>query len=279
LVESGIEVMSLIELLEENIVNENRQSSKGNQLKWSYGHKWYKADYTGYEGLSEYVISNLLKKTDLGMDEFIVYNTEEIAYKHTKFTGCVSNDFLKKGWQLITLERLFQNAYGQSITKSIYAIDDSVNRLKFIVEQVERITGLKEFGRYMSKLMLVDAFFLNEDRHMHNIAVLMDEKGDFTYCPIYDNGAGLLSDTKMDYPISGDLNVLIKEVKPKTFWDDFDEQLEVAERLYGQGFNFGFEKKDIDRILDAEQYYANEEKERVKQLLLWQMRKYSYLFT
>lgn len=65
----------------------------------------------------------------------------------------------------------------------------------------------------------------------------MDEKGDFTYCPIYDNGAGLLSDTKMDYPISGDLNVFIKEVKPKTFWDDFDEQLEVAERLYGQGLS------------------------------------------
>lgn len=35
-----------------------RQSSKGNQLKWENKGVWYKADYTGYEGLSEYLIWN-----------------------------------------------------------------------------------------------------------------------------------------------------------------------------------------------------------------------------
>ena len=42
-------------------------------------------------------------------------------------------------------------------------------------------------------------FFLNEDRHTHNITVLMNGKGDYAYCPIFDNGAGLLADTTMDY--------------------------------------------------------------------------------
>ena len=28
------------------------QSSKGNQLKWEKDGIWYKADYTGYEGLA-----------------------------------------------------------------------------------------------------------------------------------------------------------------------------------------------------------------------------------
>ena len=51
----------MIELLEADRKEFNRQSSKGNQLKWEKNGFWYKADRTGYEGLSEYVISHLLK--------------------------------------------------------------------------------------------------------------------------------------------------------------------------------------------------------------------------
>ena len=47
----------------------------------------------------------------------------------------------------------------------------------FLVEQIERITGLKEFGKYMNKLFTLDALILNEDRHTHNIAVLMNSQG------------------------------------------------------------------------------------------------------
>ncbi len=36
------------------------------------------------------------------------------------------------------------------------------DRLKILVEQVERTTGLKDFGIYMSKLITLDALFLNE---------------------------------------------------------------------------------------------------------------------
>lgn len=46
------------------------------------------------------------------------------------------------------------------------------------------MTGLQEFGIYMNKLLTIDALFLNEDRHTHNIAVLMNGKGDYAYCPI-----------------------------------------------------------------------------------------------
>ena len=51
----------MVELSEQNIRTNNRQSSKGNQLKWYKNEIWYKADYTGYEGLAEYVVSNLLE--------------------------------------------------------------------------------------------------------------------------------------------------------------------------------------------------------------------------
>lgn len=42
----------MIELFEQDIKTDDRQSSKGNQLKWRNEDIWYKADYTGYEGLT-----------------------------------------------------------------------------------------------------------------------------------------------------------------------------------------------------------------------------------
>ena len=98
----------------------------------------------------------------------------------------------------------------------MYRIPDHEERLRFLVQQVERITGLQNFGVYMNKLLTIDAFFLNEDRHMHNIAVLMNGKGDYAYCPIFDNGAGLLADTTMDYPLTGDIYTLMEKVQAKT---------------------------------------------------------------
>ena len=72
----------MIELFEQNIKQNDRQSSKGNQLKWKNDDIWYKADHTGYEGLSEYVISHLLTKSSLEKKEFVLYNPIQIKYKN-----------------------------------------------------------------------------------------------------------------------------------------------------------------------------------------------------
>ena len=66
----------MVELFEQNIRTNERQSSKGNQLKWENDGIWYKADYTGYEGLSEYMISHLLEKSTLQEAEYVIYDTE-----------------------------------------------------------------------------------------------------------------------------------------------------------------------------------------------------------
>lgn len=55
----------MVELFEDHVRQFDRHSSKGNQLKWECDGVWYKADYTGYEWLAEYVISQLLKKSTL----------------------------------------------------------------------------------------------------------------------------------------------------------------------------------------------------------------------
>lgn len=268
----------MIELFEQDIRKNDRQSSKGNQLKWENQGIWYKADYTGYEGLTEYVISHLLKKSSLSENEFVLYELEKIKYKATIYTGVKSANFLEQGWQLITLERLFRNFFGESLYKAIYKISDHESRMHFIVEQVERMTGLKEFGIYLNKLFTIDAFFLNEDRHTHNIAVLMNEKGEFAYCPIFDNGAGLLADTKMDYPLQADMYGLMKQPQAKTICSDFDEQLGISEDLYKSNLKFHFEKQDVREILNHADNYSKEEKNRVETIIYEQMRKYECLF-
>lgn len=268
----------MIELFEQDIRTNDRQSSKGNQLKWENRGIWYKADYTGYEGLAECVISHLLKKSTLKKEEYVLYDLEEIRYKSTGYLGAKSADFLENDWQIITLERLFKNFFNESLYKAIYRIEDLEDRMKFLVGQVERITGLREFGKYMNKLMTIDALFLNEDRHMHNIAVLMNSEGKFKYCPIFDNGAGLMSDTTMDYPVGEDIDRLIQSVQAKTICSDFDEQLNVSEALYGCNIKFQFKKQDVDKLLAAAELYPEEIRNRVRDILYMQMRKYQYLF-
>lgn len=97
-------------------------------------------------------------------------------------------------------------------------------------------------------------------------------------CPIYDNGASLLSDIKMDYPLNTDIYDEIKSVKSKTFSDSFDEQLELSETLYGNNLYFNFTDKDIDNILIKADIYSDDIKKRVKDIIIEQKRKYSYLF-
>lgn len=269
----------MVELFEHDGTRTDYHSSKGNQLKWNNGGYWYKADYTGYEGFAEHLISHLLQYSSLSKEEYCIYDTEQIRYQKKVFLGCHSKDFLPENWRIITLERLFQqNRRGNSLNKSIHQISDETERLKFLVDQTIQITGLRDFGKYMSKLLTVDALFLNEDRHTHNIAVLEDDHGIYHYCPIFDNGASLLSDTTMDYPMEEDVYQLIPKAKAKTIDGDFAKQLDVAEHLYGQNLTFCFSKKEVEELLQKESYYDSEIKKRAMEIIMYQRRKYEYLF-
>lgn len=268
----------MVEVLERDKRMEDRHSSKGNQLKWNDGKYWYKADYTGYEGMAEYTVSSLLRYSNLKPEEYVSYETEEIKYGQQLYKGCKSQDFLKEGWQLITLERLYQTEFGESLYKNIYQIQDHKMRLHFLVEQSERMTGLKHFGSYMGKLLAIDAIFLNEDRHTHNIAVLWDGEEEFQYCPIFDQGAALLADTTLDYPMETDVMELLPKPEAKTFCSSFEEQLDIAEELYGEQIHFAFGEKEIRGILEKDKIYSEEVKRRVFEVLRQQRRKYQYLF-
>ncbi len=271
----------MIQLFASDIWENNRKSSKGNQLKWRHGDYWYKADYMGYEGLAECVVSSLLEKSSLDSSEYVCYEPETIEYKNTQMKGCRSKNFLKDGEQLVTLERLFFLKYGTSLYESIFRINNEQERLVFLTNQISQLTGLRGFGEYLCKLFTIDAFFLNEDRHMHNIAVIMKEDGSYRLCPAFDNGASLLSDTNLDYPLTEDLFSLMTDVHSKSISADFEKQLEAAEKLHGEQIHFSFTNHDIQALcnrMKKETEYDTTIIDRVGEILLQQRRKYAYLF-
>ncbi|MBR0090313.1 MAG: hypothetical protein IJP92_01290 [Lachnospiraceae bacterium] len=268
----------MVTLFKKDLISQKRKSSKGNQLKWRDGDIWYKADYAGYEGLSEYLVSHLLRHSDLQPEEYTLYELEEISYGSRIFRGVRSKNFLPEGWQLITLERLFRSVHGRSFAWDLYGISDHKNRLRYLVDQVVQMTGLKDFGIYMNRLLTIDALFLNEDRHMHNIAVLLDDNGGYHYCPMFDHGAALLSDTTLEYPMGEDIYQLMDRVKPKTFLQAFDEQLEISEELYGSHLVFSFDKKTVRKLLGQAGIYGEDMIYRVETILYEQMRRYGPYF-
>ena len=129
----------------------------------------------------------------------------------------------------------------------------------------------------MTKMLTVDALFLNEDRHTHNIAVMTNDKGQFRLAPLFDHGAGLLSDTKVDYPMGQDPVLLVGKARPKTFCDSFKEQLDIAEEMYGCPMSFTFEYKDVKKIIDQAEFYDETVRQRVIDIVMEMRRQYAYL--
>ena len=120
--------------------------------------------------------------------------------------------------------------------------------------------------------------FLNEDRHTHNIAVLWDGQEEYDYCPLFDQGAALLADTVMDYPLGQDVIEQMSRAEAKTFCRSFDEQLDTAQELYGEAVSFSYGEREIRQLLEADTVYPEEIKQRVYTILLQQRRKYQYMF-
>lgn len=267
----------MINLDSDKILNTEISSSKGDQLKWFNNNVWYKADKNGYEGLSEYVISKLLKKTSLDKNEYVDYELESIKYKNQIFNGCKSNNFLNDNESIITLEKLYRNTYGTSLTNKLIEFDSYKNKTTYLVNEVEKITGLDNFGSYLYKILVIDALFLNEDRHLHNIAVIK-RKNSYDYCPIFDNGAALLSDINIDYPLKNNVIEYIKDVKAKTIGPDFIEAYEDVEGIFGSRIEFNFTSDDVDRLVDKASMYEEKVRKRVKQLIKYQMNKMKYFF-
>ena len=252
-------------------------TSKGDQPKWQLGGRWYKADHMGYEALAEVLISRLLKLSNV--PGFAEYEPVLIRYRGKEIPGCVSKNFRGKDEMLVPFERLHRAYKGRGLAAGLGGIDEVQERIRYTAHFIEQTTGLTEVGKYLTLLLELDSFFLNEDRHTNNLAVIRNEKTkEFRLCPIFDNGLALLADLN-DYPLDKDLYDCIRRVRAKPFDCDFDVQAEAAEKLYGMQLKFSFSEKEASRELEfVKELYGEKIYRRVEQVLFEQMRKYRVYF-
>ena len=270
--------MKTIDLNTVSLIDTKATSSKGNQLKWIVRNNWYKADHMGYEGLCEVVVSKLLEKSNIG--NFVSYEPIRILFDGREMNGCYSKNFRQKNESLVTLEHLSKQWLANSFAKELTRYPAVKDKIKHTVDFIEKVTKLKNVGEYLTTMLELDAFFLNEDRHTNNIAfILNDDTGEYRFCPYFDFGLSLLADTTEDYPMGEDIYQLINKIHAKPFDRDFDVQLDAAQELYGNHLELHFTNQDIEQAFDeVSEYYSYEIITRVKDLLYHQKHKYRYMF-
>ncbi len=212
-------------------------SSKGNQEKWldTEANRWYKLDQFGYEALAEAMVSAVLEQSNIEADTpftFVRYRMEKLHVHGRDRTGCSSENFLKPGQSLITVNRLLSNVLGISLKQKLARLPSDKRRVAFLAEATAEYTGLKQFPQYLTLLFEIDALFCNDDRHLNNIAVL-EQNGSYDYCPIFDNGAGLLSNTMLSQ-MDIEPKALISVLRARPFQTTFTRQRNTARALTGK---------------------------------------------
>ena len=226
-------------------------SSKGNQEKWLDGACWYKADEFGYEALAEVLTSKILELSNIENKtpfSFVRYEMERVNIHKVERTACISNNFLKKDASIITLSGLLSKELSSSLKSKLERLPSDKQRLQYLVRETEAITGLKDFDKYLTLLFEIDSLILNDDRHLNNIAVI-EEKGRFSYCPIFDNGAGLLSNMQF-YRSDIEPKALIKIPKASPFHMTFNREIITMHKLYGSVLTLPkFSREELEKML------------------------------
>ncbi len=240
-------------------------SSKGNQEKWfdKDTNKWYKLDQFGYEALSETLISNLLKRSSIEEATpftFAEYQMERLFVHGRERTGCSSDNFLEEGQSIITLSHLFSRFLGSSLKEKLEKLSSDKKRIEYLGNMTAEFTGLEDFPRYLTLLFEIDALFLNDDRHLNNIAVI-EKNGSFSYCPVFDNGAGLLSNVQFS-PMDIEPKALIKGIVARPFNMNFTRQMNTARALWGSQFKIPkLTSKEIMKELEPLlEYYSQRDR-------------------
>ncbi len=211
-------------------------ASKGNQEKWYDEEldRWYKLDQFGYEALSETIVSIILQQSNIESDtpfRFVTYHMEHIRRNGIVNVGCYSKNFITPGKAIVTIGDLLHKTLTKQERKSLAELDSLPQKIEELVKIIVEITKLDYFPQYLTLLFEIDSLVLNDDRHFNNIAVIEDSSG-FSYCPIFDNGASLLSNLVIGSLAMRPID-LQSFLRAMPFGIGFTEQVLAAHQLFG----------------------------------------------
>ena len=248
-------------------------SSKGNQEKWMDRETncWYKLDQFGYEALAETLVSTLLEQSNIERDTpftFVRYQMTRMRVHGRDRTGCVSRSFLRPGQAVITVNRLLTAYLGAKLSDKLYALPSDKRQIAYLAQATAEVTGLAQFPQYLTLLFEVDALFCNDDRHLNNIAVLQTE-GRYSYCPIFDCGAGLLSN-QLVLPMDIEPAALLRSLRARPFNTTFTRQRNAARSLTGQQLRIPiFTREMLNQALEPLLlYYPARDRDLIRQRVI-----------
>lgn len=222
-------------------------SSKGAQRKYYESGKWYKENYSGYEGTAEHLASLVLSCSNI--ESYVHYEKCLINGKK----GCVSDNFLKDDEVYISLDRLHDMYKGGKLDDFVYRYQEINERIDYVENFVKEYTGL-DIHDYLAKMLTFDALILNTDRHFNNIGIIANvQKNSYYFAPIFDNGRALLSEIEK-FPFDVSLEENIENVIGKPFCANLEYQAHV----FGYGLKIDYpklytllEQEEKSRALDA----------------------------
>ena len=247
-----------------NIPLQGASASTGNQRKWFDGDYVYKEDLLGYEGLVETLASRLAAQTNL--TRFGVTMYEPAFYKGKQC--CKSRNFNPDKAEEISLHKLLISYYGTDLN-GVYAIylntcDTLVETMfDFVRETVFTAYGY-DIKEWLALTLKFDWLILNEDRHFRNLVFLKTPNG-YRPSPLFDNGAGLLSDMA-SYPRGDEFDL----IQAKPFSSSFETQVTYIERYCSTKLCFNTNIVELI-VSDLYDFYDCKIVERAKAILERQM--------
>lgn len=140
---------------------ESSSFSKGNQAKWCLNNSlWLKADFLGYEGLTEYVTSCLLTHSNIPsfvryFPCFISNIMDDGTIEH--LVGCYSDDF-RGSKDIVTLLKYLDYRHNLSIDFKEFSHMGCVDSIKCVSNYISK--DISSFGSYLTSMLELDAFIL-----------------------------------------------------------------------------------------------------------------------
>lgn len=228
-------------------------TSDGTQMKYFSEGYWYKTNNEGEEDIVEYLVSKLLSFTDMPKEEYVIYERGLVNGKR----ACRSKTFITPDETFVTLDRMHVNITGQRLHEAIRFMKGIEESAKYVLDFFKNVINLDLF-EYFKRVFTVDYISLNEDRHFHNLGVIMSLDGQYRPAPIFDNGKSLLNtNPSISYRLSISENV--KRVTARPFSGSHKRMFEY----FGKGFSLDKES--------AITWLETEENSFYKDVLMYQL--------
>lgn len=232
--------------------------SEGTQIKYKKDSFWYKIDRLGEEGMVEYLVSNILRFSDLSDKEYVLYENGMINGRK----GCRSKEFRENEYDsFVTYNRLYKNVTGGDLQQVIDFFDTIEERFQFVIDFIRKTTEY-DCRNYLKKVFTLDMITLNTDRHFNNLGFIYNSRTGYRDAPLFDNGLALLNgnvSVNRNFPIEDN----VKRVVARPFSGSHEKMFNYI----GKGFSLDIEEACHWLKLQSDSYY--------KDVLLYQLKRYS----